>query len=138
MEHGNNAKSAALVRTFGQPIETSIPGLSHLFPLPEVLAEADLVSAGIEGGKAETIRALAASFSNRKIPDVSNGSSSLRARISALPGLDEATSQYIGMRAFGEPDAFRVPAQWRPWGAYAAMYQWVANAEKVAGSTDAN
>ncbi len=71
----------------------------------------------------------------------------------AAAGLSEATSQYIAMRALGEPDIFPVSdrgvrralknghksfsrvevkqaaERWRPWGSYAAMYLWIAEAE---------
>jgi AraC family transcriptional regulator, regulatory protein of adaptative response / DNA-3-methyladenine glycosylase II len=118
LAHGTIAASALLVRTFGRTIETSIPALTHLFPTPQILAEADLVSIGIKPAHADRIRALAAGYRDGKSP------------LSAtLPRLDEAGSQYIAMRALGEPDPFRAPAPWRPWGAYAAMYLWIANAE---------
>ena len=142
---GASAVAARLVRTFGQPIETSIPGLTHLFPRLEVLAEADLASIGIVHAKAETIRALEAKFRD---DEVSN------AEIFAATGISEATTQYIAMRALAEPDIFpisergltraltndqqplsvmefqRATERWRPWGAYAAMYLWIANAQR--------
>jgi AraC family transcriptional regulator of adaptative response / DNA-3-methyladenine glycosylase II len=135
-----NSTAVRLVRAFGRPIETSIPGLTHLFPLPEVLAKADLASVGIKPSKADTIRALAAGFRENQGPAGSSKSMrSLLDRIFADAGVCEATSQYIAMRALGEPDVFpvsdrevkRASAQWRPWGAYAAMYLWIAAAEAV-------
>jgi AraC family transcriptional regulator, regulatory protein of adaptative response / DNA-3-methyladenine glycosylase II len=124
LAHGTIATSALLVCTFGRAIETSIPGLTHLFPLPEVLAEADLTSIEIEPEQAERIRVLAAGYRHGKSP--------VR---STLPRLDEAGSQYIAMRALGEPDPFRAPARWRPWGAYAAMFLWIADAESAERGT---
>jgi AraC family transcriptional regulator, regulatory protein of adaptative response / DNA-3-methyladenine glycosylase II len=118
LAHGTIAASALLVRTLGRAIETSIPSLTHLFPLPEVLAKADLTSIGIKPEQADRIRVLAARYLDGKIP-----------LVGILPRLDESISQYIAMRALGEPDPFRAPARWRPWGAYAAMYLWIADAE---------
>jgi AraC family transcriptional regulator, regulatory protein of adaptative response / DNA-3-methyladenine glycosylase II len=114
---GTIATSARLVGTFGREIETSIPGLTHLFPLPEALAEADLASIGIKPAQADKIRALAAGCRDDKILSAT------------LPHPDDAVSQYIAMRAIGESDLFRAPAPWRPWDVYAAIYHWIADAE---------
>jgi AraC family transcriptional regulator, regulatory protein of adaptative response / DNA-3-methyladenine glycosylase II len=94
---GKIATAARLVRAFGREIETSIPGLTHLFPHPEVLAEADLVSVGIKPAQADRIRALAAGCRDGKI-----------LLSAAMPRLGEAVSQYIAMRAISESDPFRV------------------------------
>jgi AraC family transcriptional regulator, regulatory protein of adaptative response / DNA-3-methyladenine glycosylase II len=143
-----------LIRTFGQPIETAMPGLTHLFPPPEALVNTDLASIGIKPAKAAAIHALAADFSENNVPlNPSKRISFLRTQISALEGLGEDLSQYIAMRAIGEPQILQfsdregrrlarnnpkllselelrgAADQWRPWGAYAAMYKWVANSE---------
>lgn len=151
-----NEDAARLVHAFGQPLESSIDGLTHLFPVPETLADADLVSIGIKPAKAEMIRALAADFRDEKVNAISAKEiSALLRKISALKGLDEATSQYIAMRASGDPDLFldsdlgvrralsdgcpqltrlelqRAAERWRPWGAYATMYGWIAAREGI-------
>jgi len=46
------------VRDFGQPFGP-VGGITHLFPTPEVLANADLESIGLPRVKADAIRALA-------------------------------------------------------------------------------
>jgi 3-methyladenine DNA glycosylase/8-oxoguanine DNA glycosylase len=53
-------------------------------------------------------------------------------RVQVVPGISLAMAEYIAMRAYGEPDAFPLPADkaphdteaWRPWRAYAAMHLW--------------
>jgi AraC family transcriptional regulator of adaptative response / DNA-3-methyladenine glycosylase II len=65
-------------------------------------------------------------------------------RLREIPGIGEWTTQYIAMRALGEPDAFpsgdlsllhtlgiknkaelqRRAEAWRPWRAYATVYLW--------------
>ncbi len=79
----------------------------------------------------------------------------LLGKVSSLNGLDEATSQYVAMRASGDPDLFldsdlgvrralsdgcpqltrselqRAAERWRPWGAYATMYVWIAARERI-------
>jgi AraC family transcriptional regulator, regulatory protein of adaptative response / DNA-3-methyladenine glycosylase II len=140
--HSTITSAVRLVRAFGQPIGTSMPFLTHLFPLPEVLAKADLASIGIKPAQAEQIRALAGGCRDGRIP-----------LTATLPRLDEAAQQYVAMRTLGDPNILsvgdyvvrslltknqtplsksevrQVAAQWRPWDAYAAMYRWIADAE---------
>jgi AraC family transcriptional regulator of adaptative response / DNA-3-methyladenine glycosylase II len=140
-----NRPAARLVRVFGNPLSTAGEDLTHLFPRPAVLAEADLSAAGIRGKKAATLRALARATCAKQL--TFEGSARLEDTISRLrmiSGVGEAMAHYIAMRAFGEPDAF--PAEtalrqiagdgasissvemvglaerWRPWRAYAAMH----------------
>jgi AraC family transcriptional regulator of adaptative response / DNA-3-methyladenine glycosylase II len=130
-----------MVSAFGRPF--SVNGLSHLFPTPEVLADADLASVGFPKTTARAIRALARAVCDGEINfERVADSAALLARLSDLLGIGESTAQYLAMRAFGEPDAFpyadlhlttalgfgnsrelqqRAEA-WRPWRAYAAMY----------------
>jgi 3-methyladenine DNA glycosylase/8-oxoguanine DNA glycosylase len=136
-----------LVETFGRPVKTSIPGLTHLFPRPQELFDADLSTAGIRGDRAEVVQALARAvlqkkFTFRALKTLDEAVS----RLCGATGIDEPTANYIAMRAFAEPDAFpcgdrelrrilgcggshvypteRSPRaeNWRPWRAYAAMY----------------
>jgi AraC family transcriptional regulator of adaptative response / DNA-3-methyladenine glycosylase II len=125
------AALARLARAFGRPVKTSIAGLTHAFPCPEDLAEADLAEAQIHGRRASMIRALARAVSKG---DLTFGASmnlpDAIARVCVVPGITQPMAEYIAMRAFCEPDAFPVsraafsgPTEcWRPWRAYAAMY----------------
>jgi AraC family transcriptional regulator of adaptative response / DNA-3-methyladenine glycosylase II len=119
--------------------------LTHLFPLPEVLANARLTSVGIPKEEAETIRDLARAVCRRQLSfERSADAEALLARLGEIPGLNKSTAQYIAMRALSEPDT--IPSGdpgllralgaknsnqleqrarvWRPWRAYAAMYLW--------------
>jgi AraC family transcriptional regulator, regulatory protein of adaptative response / DNA-3-methyladenine glycosylase II len=147
-DHNGAAKVTALserlVKTLGQPIPLS-NGLTHLFPSPEVLAKADLRSAGLPRARAESIQLLALAVSDgrlsfEKIVD----SDDFLARFSAIPGIGDEAAHYVAMRALREPDTFpsadrrlvgamhlgssreleRHSQVWRPWRAYAAMYLW--------------
>ena len=156
---GATTLAGRLVRSFGKPLgECGLAPLTHLFPTPEVLAEADVSSIGIPRARAATIRRLAS--------DVAAGKLSLygvvrtedvRQVLLEIPGIGDWTVQYIAMRALGEPDAFpasdlglrsalpgaRLSAAalarrsecWRPWRAYAAMWLWASLAEKPSPST---
>jgi AraC family transcriptional regulator, regulatory protein of adaptative response / DNA-3-methyladenine glycosylase II len=146
-----------MVSAFGQPFSAN--GLSHLFPTPEVLADADLRAVGFPKTSARAIRALAHAVCDGQISfERVADSAALLARFSDLLGIGESTAQYLSMRAFGEPDAFpyadlhlttplgfgnsrelqqRAEA-WRPWRAYAAMYLYnVAGKCRVSGGKSA-
>src|SRR5439155_17222 len=56
---GATTLAGRLVRAFGTPLERAEDGLTHRFPQPEALADADLASIGLPRARAETIRALA-------------------------------------------------------------------------------
>src|SRR5262249_33250058 len=151
-----------LAQAFGAPL----PGyenlaLTHLFPKPEALAEADLRLIGITKARANTIRALASSVARGELElNDSQGLDEAISRLRAIPGIDDWTANYIAMRALGETDAFPsddlglrralgarkvgkslVPAreltkitdEWRPWRAYAAMHLWAALANDACG-----
>ncbi|MGH8335343.1 MAG: DNA-3-methyladenine glycosylase family protein [Gammaproteobacteria bacterium] len=140
-----------LVRTFGRPLRTSQPGLTHLFPRAEVLAEANLSSMGIPPARADTLRALARAAADGNPGGYAYKSlEELISRLCVIRGLETRQAHYIAQRAFGEPDAFpsadrglrQVPLtgqaklseseflsiadRWRPWRAYAAMHLWAS------------
>jgi AraC family transcriptional regulator, regulatory protein of adaptative response / DNA-3-methyladenine glycosylase II len=143
---GATTLAGRLVRTFGRALENG-SSLTHLFPSPEILAEADLRRIGLPGARARCIQGLAQAVRDRKIAfsGVANVSDFLQ-QLRKLPGIGEWTAEYIAMRALNEPDAF--PASdlgllrasglddprdlqaraeaWRPWRSYAAMYLWQA------------
>jgi AraC family transcriptional regulator, regulatory protein of adaptative response / DNA-3-methyladenine glycosylase II len=149
---GASTLAGRLVQEFGTAVAPS-RGPTHIFPLPKVLADADLSRIGLPRARAETIRALATATRDGHVSftGVVDVPASL-ARFRELPGIGEWTAQYVAMRAFGDPDAF--PASdlgllraaalrdsktlekrsqaWRPWRAYAAMHLWhQASAKKL-------
>ncbi len=141
-----------LTKAFGRPLEGySLAGLTHLFPRPEVLAEAELSQFGIPKARAKTICTLARRIHRGELVlDASQGLPDVIASLCAIPGIGPWTANYIAMRALGETDAF--PADdlwlrralsngngllsaaqlvdaaeaWRPWRAYAAMHLWTS------------
>jgi AraC family transcriptional regulator of adaptative response / DNA-3-methyladenine glycosylase II len=133
-------------------VDVDSPGLTHLFPPPQALADADLSDIGLPRARAATIRALASAVARGELAlDASQGLDEAVDRLCVIPGLGEWTAHYIAMRALGEPDAFpatdlglrralgngagplpatevaRLAEAWRPWRAYAAMYLWVGS-----------
>ncbi len=141
-----------LVAAYGKPLAGGAEGLSHVFPGPERLADADLSSLGLTRARAAALGSLARAVVAD--PQIFGPRQSLDAavlKLRALPGIGEWTAQYIAMREMREPDAFPAadlglmramadrtgrrpdPARllaraerWRPWRAYAAQHLWAS------------
>jgi AraC family transcriptional regulator of adaptative response / DNA-3-methyladenine glycosylase II len=142
--------AARLAQQFGAALPAPFDaGLEHLFPTPDVLADADLARLGLTRARADTVRAMARALLDGRVDFKSERMlDDFTARWVALPGIGPWTAQYIAMRALGHPDAFptddlvlrRVAAEdgtplsskalamhaetWRPWRAYAVMHLW--------------
>ena len=148
---GATRQIGRLVEEFGTPLADPVGGLTHVFPTPEVLAEADIAELALmPGARARTIRDLArAVASGEDVLEPAANVETAVERLRALPGIGDWTAQYIAMRALAEPDAFpagdlwirkalahdglptaaavrRRAEAWRPWRAYAAMLLWSA------------
>ncbi len=140
-----------LVQRYGREVsQPGIPGLTHAFPKPEVLAELDPVSAGMPGKRTEAIKCLAQRVCSGDIVfDGTMNAETVIQRLQEIPGVGRWTTDYVAMRILREPDAFpqtdlvikralenikqtegsvvdmeRRIDSWRPWRAYAALYLW--------------
>ena len=147
------AVAGKLVRKFGRAVDTSVDGLTHLFPRPEDLADAKLASLGVARKTAKSISALAHAIGNGRLTfALARTLQDTISQLAAIEGISEETAHYIAMRACGEPDAFpldnrdltralenddvsampgdcrNITEAWRPWRAYAAMHLLAANA----------
>jgi AraC family transcriptional regulator, regulatory protein of adaptative response / DNA-3-methyladenine glycosylase II len=142
-----------LVQRHGEPLAESLrvgTQLTHVFPLPERIATADLTTIGLPRARARALSSLAAALAED--PHLLGRGRSLHEcveRLASLPGIGEWTAQYIAMRELREPDAFPVgdiglkralarldgrsatsrdmlarAERWRPWRAYAAQHLW--------------
>jgi AraC family transcriptional regulator of adaptative response / DNA-3-methyladenine glycosylase II len=154
---GASTLAARLVRAFGKPVEGAPAGLSHLFPSPALLADADVDSLGLPRARAAAIRSFAGAVARGELLlDGARGLDDAVARLSEVPGIGAWTAQYVAMRALGEPDAFpagdlglrkalgrggvpisaaqaeRLAAGFRPWRSYAAMALWQSLAAQEA------
>jgi AraC family transcriptional regulator, regulatory protein of adaptative response / DNA-3-methyladenine glycosylase II len=149
---GATKLAGRLVSKFGQPLHPA-NGLSHVFPEPEILADADIASIGLPEARARTIQTFARSVLNGQISfeGIIDCDAFLN-RLCAIPGIGRWTAQYVAMRTLGDPDAFpsgdlgllralsltspreleRRAERWRPWRAYAAMYLWSSCSQKNA------
>jgi AraC family transcriptional regulator of adaptative response / DNA-3-methyladenine glycosylase II len=145
--------AARLVARFGEAIDTPDAGLTHLFPTPHTLAEADadaLGQLGIVRQRQGAIQALARAVHSGALDlgPHADPAHTVQA-LQALPGIGAWTAQYIAMRALRWPDAWpagdialhhalglagtprereracEAAAQaWRPWRSYAVLRAW--------------
>ncbi|HEX4598067.1 MAG TPA: AlkA N-terminal domain-containing protein [Burkholderiaceae bacterium] len=143
---GATTLAGRLADAFGQRIAPS-DGLTHLFPTPDVLADADLTRIGLTRARADTVRAFARAVCERRIRfEGVVDYDDLRSRLCEVPGIGKWTAEYVAMRAMCDPDAFpagdlhlrrrmgdctereleRRSEPWRPWRAYATMLLWQA------------
>jgi AraC family transcriptional regulator of adaptative response / DNA-3-methyladenine glycosylase II len=141
-----------LVATYGEPLSEPDRSLTHVFPTPQALVTADLVSLGMPRSRAATLSSVAAAASAN--PHLFSAHCDLEeaiCRLRTIPGIGEWTAQYIALRQLREPDAFpaadiglmraladangqRPSIQqllaraepWRPWRAYAAQHLWAS------------
>lgn len=146
-----------LARSHGRPLAGAARagGITHVFPTPECLADAELSTLGLVRRRAEAIRALARAVLSGAL-DLSPGADPalLREGITSLPGVGRWTAEYVAMRAAADPDAFpetdlgirralargpalpdpRDVAAWaepfRPYRGYVAMLLWRADASR--------
>jgi 3-methyladenine DNA glycosylase/8-oxoguanine DNA glycosylase len=147
---GASTVTARVVQRVGTPVAGwEAVGVTHLFPGPGTLADADLAGIGMPGARAEAIRAFAAAVHRREIAlDGSVPLDELIASICRVRGLGPWTASYIALR-MGESDAFpaadlglrravdplsppstaelaaRAEA-WRPWRGQAALRLWLS------------
>jgi AraC family transcriptional regulator, regulatory protein of adaptative response / DNA-3-methyladenine glycosylase II len=142
------ALAGRVAKIFGKPFAPA-HNLMHLFPQPEILADADLTRAGLTKSRAETLRALARAVSSGQIRFSGIvDSEEFLGRLCEIPGIGKWTAQYTAMRALGETDALPTgdlgllralklnnthqleqrSQKWRPWRAYATMYLWNSRA----------
>ena len=151
-----------LVANCGEPIaevdDVAVvpPTLTHVFPTPASLVDADLSSLGLTKRTAQTIRHFSHAIAEGKLSLERAGSlaESLET-LTALPGIGPWTANCIAMRVMGEVDAFpagdlilrrmtnvdptaaiseaellATAAAWQPLRAYAAMLLWTGYAEQ--------
>lgn len=143
--------------TFGTPIETTIQGLSYVFPTAEKIVglgttgESKIASLGIISTRARTIKALAQLFyqEDNYCQVYADPEKEIK-KLLAIPGIGVWTAGYIAMRAMGCTDIFletdygikkamepmttkemlQQVEKWRPWRSYAVMNLWDFLSEK--------
>lgn len=141
---GATTLAGRIVRKFGQRLKSGDGPLTHLFPVPAELADADLQGLGLTTRRAATITGFARAISDDVcLLDTSKPLDGFIEGLCALDGFGPWTAHYMAMR-MGYADAF--PASdlgvrkalnmapqkdvlqraetWRPYRATATMYLW--------------
>jgi AraC family transcriptional regulator, regulatory protein of adaptative response / DNA-3-methyladenine glycosylase II len=140
-----------IVTAYGRRF-TRANGLTHVFPDPEILAEANLNRVGLTSARAESIRALARAVCDKRIRfEGIVDYDEFRAGLCEIPDIGKWTAEYVAMRALRDPDAFptgnlvlrrvlsncsareldRKSEAWRSWRAYAVMLLWQSAGQAV-------
>ena len=143
---GARTVTGRLVASYGAPVETGVPGLTHLFPSVATLAEVDPETLPMPRARGRALTGLATALAAGAVSlDRGADRDAVRAALVALPGIGPWTADYVAMRALGHPDVF-LPTdigvrnaiaglghdaavvggsdRWRPWRSYALMHLW--------------
>jgi methylphosphotriester-DNA--protein-cysteine methyltransferase len=112
------AEAERLVVRYGKALDAPSGTLTHLFPEPAVLAEAEPHG---------TLGVLAAALADGTVRlDAGADRDDAQEALLALPGMDAATVAVIRTRALGDPDVappgMEIPDAWRPWRSYAVQH----------------
>jgi AraC family transcriptional regulator of adaptative response / DNA-3-methyladenine glycosylase II len=104
-----NKVMGRLVERLGAPVPGLQPfGLTHTFPPPEALADADLGSLGLTGRSQGAVRAFARAVAEDAVRlDRSVSLDRLLASLAGLDGFGRRTAHYLALR-LGEPDAWPI------------------------------
>jgi AraC family transcriptional regulator of adaptative response / DNA-3-methyladenine glycosylase II len=151
---GASTVTARIVQRAGRPVPGFEDlGLTHIFPDPASLSQADLTAIGMPEARAQAIKAFAAAVDKGDVPiDGRLSLDELVAAITSVPGLGPWTAGYLALR-MGERDAFpasdlglrRAAAPggeplstaalteradaWRPFRAAAAVRLWMSDSD---------
>jgi len=149
-----------LVTRYGKPLTTPSGRLTHLFPEPAALAEADPADLPMPASRRRALVTLAGALASGDVAlDPGADREDTQRRLLALPGIGPWTAAYVSMRALGDPDAFlatdlgvrhalaaighdgsppgaaTTAQRWRPWRAYANFHLWRSLATTIPRST---
>ncbi|HYI45608.1 MAG TPA: AlkA N-terminal domain-containing protein [Actinomycetota bacterium] len=143
-----------LVALAGTPLDQSEGNLTHSFPSPEAVAEADLSELGLPLKRRETLRAVASAIAEGRVNvDAGADRVELQRTMQEIPGVGPWTAAYVSMR-LGDPDVFlatdlgvrkalekaavdsapkaaqTLAHRWRPWRSYALLHLWTDQTKK--------
>lgn len=143
---GARTLAGKLVAELGKPLTAADDGLTHVFPAPDALADADLER--VKMPRRNTIRALAIALASGEVTlDPGAERSEVKAKLVEIPGIGPWTASYVALRALNDPDEFMptdlgvrkalhnlgvrgdpddAAARWRPWRSYAQQHLWTS------------
>ncbi|GLW47722.1 DNA-3-methyladenine glycosylase [Streptomyces sp. NBRC 14336] len=113
-----SAEAERLVRAYGKALDAPCGSLTHLFPEPAVIAEAE------PHGPLGALCAALADGTVRLDPGADRDDA--EAALLALPGMDARSVAVVRTRALADPDVAppgtALPETWRPWRSYALQH----------------
>jgi AraC family transcriptional regulator of adaptative response / DNA-3-methyladenine glycosylase II len=143
---GANTVLGRHIGTFGTPVDLALArtfGLTHAFPSPAALAEADDETFGMPRSRARAVIGLAQAVADGKLVlDPGVDRDEVREQLLAMRGIGPWTADYVVMRALAHPDILLTTdlvlkrelerrgitpqdtERWRPWRSYAGMHLW--------------
>lgn len=134
-----------IIERMGQKLaKSSHEQLTHIFPSPRILRDADFSGVGLTKARAEAIKGLAKEVDEgRLVLSAGSDLEETRNRLLAIKGIGPWTVELICMRCLSDPDAFPAkdlivqralekfdlgPTFYSPWRAYFALAIWKTQA----------
>jgi AraC family transcriptional regulator of adaptative response / DNA-3-methyladenine glycosylase II len=128
----------------GTPLAEPVGTLTHAFPRPSALADADLTAVGLTGARRRTVAALATALAAGDIAlDPGADREEAGRGLLAVPGIGPWTAALVGLRGLADPDVWLpgdlavrrslaalgssdtdAASRWRPWRSYAVLHLW--------------
>lgn len=140
--------AARLAEAFGAPSAGAPEGLRLLFPTAQAVADAGaekIAALGMPLQRAETLHRVALAFASGALRLDRGAIAAGRAGLTQIAGVGPWTTEYVALRALGDPDAFLsgdavIRAQlgsanvdaWKPWRGYASVRLWARASEDAA------
>ncbi len=141
---GARTLTARVVRSAGIPLAEPVGSLTHVFPRPDALAEADLTGVGLTGARRRTVHALAEALASGAVSlDAGADRAEAGRGLLAVPGIGPWTVALVALRGLADPDVWLpgdlalrrslatlgssdtdAATRWRPWRSYAVMHLW--------------
>jgi AraC family transcriptional regulator of adaptative response / DNA-3-methyladenine glycosylase II len=141
-----------IVEQVAPPLRIADGALTHVFPTPAELIDADATGWSMPTSRAATIQRLAEAVENDVVRlDEGADPDDLRSSLLSLAGIGPWTADYVLMRGLGHPDTFLAgdlgvrraaerlgiglgdQGRWSPWSSYAVHHLWAAEAAAVNG-----
>jgi AraC family transcriptional regulator of adaptative response / DNA-3-methyladenine glycosylase II len=135
--------AGTLVAARGEPLPEPNGGLTHVFPGPETLADADFAELGMPESRKQTLRTISGALADGSVRlDPGADRDQAQRELLALRGIGPWTAGYLRMRALSDPDVVLSGdvviksemkkaglssadvESWHPWASYAIHYFW--------------
>ncbi len=148
---GARTLAGRMVSRLGRPLAEPDDGLTHLFPEPAAIADADPAPLAMPAARRDALRDLARALASGEVVlDPGADRVEVERGLLAIHGIGPWTASYVAMRALGDPDAFlptdlgvrraisglghasdpasiaALAERWRPYRAYATQHLWAS------------